>query len=570
MKIIDNLNTIRVVMNPYQENNRISINGKAVSRYSELNNYRKEPFLKWANDFFDVAEEEVNDEYKLIVEGDSFQRLFLEDLRKNYGVCRKYETDLWPLRDSSKERMTLVNRLAVKHNVNYDKGNYGLPIYMEGSFISEREFLIRSTKEQAFLMIVENIDQIPRQYKKKPFLVLVPSHKNLVTCIGDMQYIWELEASRLEQSLDAIVEHFAQIPMIAELSQQLGSLSEIEADEREVLELATAIEPIIAVGELNAMEEGSSQELSLNVLPAGSELPPLRIVSCDKEIVEIEGKVLRALSAGKTHIEIYRTEENFPFIRKEIEVFRDNCLKKISFDSDIIEMGIGDNQCISIKLEPREAEDAERLIWNSSDESILSIKEGRELIAHKEGNATVTVRATRASAEMKIRVLPDIARFSISLERAVLYVAQKTEIQVCVEPENCYSKDYEWESSDENVAVIERSDGKEMIQAKGIGTCTLTCKARRGSCYATCDVQVESTFKNREKKHKYLAATAVMMVAALLCMGFSFPVGAAVSAGGTIIFGIAAIKNNKNDGFWAVVLIMVSMAATVLSYKFMQ
>ena len=56
------MNKVSLKLNPYQEFNTISLNDQNLSVYSELNNFMKEPFLKWAGQFFDSVERELNDE----------------------------------------------------------------------------------------------------------------------------------------------------------------------------------------------------------------------------------------------------------------------------------------------------------------------------------------------------------------------------------------------------------------------------------------------------------------------------------------------------------------------------
>ncbi len=50
------MNILKIKLNPYKDVNIASLDDKPLSPYSELNNYMKEPFLKWADKLLGAAE----------------------------------------------------------------------------------------------------------------------------------------------------------------------------------------------------------------------------------------------------------------------------------------------------------------------------------------------------------------------------------------------------------------------------------------------------------------------------------------------------------------------------------
>ena len=72
------MNTLKIKLNPYKDINIASLDDKPLSPYSELNNYLKEPFLKWAHKLLDTAEREINDDYTLVVAAEEFEKLFFK------------------------------------------------------------------------------------------------------------------------------------------------------------------------------------------------------------------------------------------------------------------------------------------------------------------------------------------------------------------------------------------------------------------------------------------------------------------------------------------------------------
>ena len=88
------MNTLKLKLNPYKNVNNISLDDRPISSYSELSNFMKEPFLKWADKLLATAERELNDEYDLVVQAEEFERLFLQDLQNDVQseyFCQNHE-----------------------------------------------------------------------------------------------------------------------------------------------------------------------------------------------------------------------------------------------------------------------------------------------------------------------------------------------------------------------------------------------------------------------------------------------------------------------------------------------
>lgn len=133
-------------------------------------------------------------------------------------------------------------------------------------------------------------------------------------------------------------------------------------------------------------------------------------------------------------------------------------------------------------------------------------------------------------------------------------------------PENCFDSEYEWSSSDENVAVIsKRNNGEEFIETRRVrADCVLTCTARRGTGMATCKVHVKSTFDDQEHEHTFLSITAVCAVISGICSIFGIAAVSCIAAIITLVLGIMAMKKNKKDVFWSVLLMVVAAALALM------
>lgn len=556
------MNNLKLKLNPYKDMNIASLDDKALSPYSELNNYIKEPFLKWADKLLDAAERELNDDFRLVVIGEEFETKFLLDMQCEFDSCISYENEQYQINYSVNERFEIIQELANKYSLTVQTDNYRLPVYSDVVISIPQESTVQATIENAFLYITNNRDTINLiSNENGAKMIVLVSNQSKVTSLGNMKYIWEIEEHRLNEIVNLVIERFVKVPLIIEIAKQLETKkTQMSSDDYEKLAMATEIDMLIFVEDLADIEVGKVVAPVYKTLPAKQTLPALRIVTSNPNVLRVEGNYLKAVAAGQTIVEFYKAEEIIPFARKEAIIYQDNFVQKIYLSLIDKQMGIGKCQVASITLVPEDAADAKQIKWSVDNESILRVQNNGEVIAMLAGKATITAETTKAKQAIEVEVLPNISDIKLSINAVHCYVGQTRNIQVSVTPSNCFNKEYEWKSSDRNVAIVEKlDDGCEIVRATGIGNCVLTCKAKEGDCQATCSVEVESTFKKRENIHTWLSATAACLVVFLFCSGFSFAMGYIAAAVATVVCGIIAMAKNKSDRFWALLLMCIAI-----------
>lgn len=557
------MNTLKIKLNPYKDINIASLDDKPLSPYSELNNYMKEPFLSWASKLLDAAEREINDDYALAVTAGSFERMFLEGMQNDFDSCKEYKTDCFQVDTSIFERFELIRKLSAKYGVAYSIDEFKMPIFTDVQLSLDANFVNSTSIENAKLVVSENkdvIDQIRRSAGS--VIVVLLSGKKTVVSLGDEKYVWEIAAEDLDVVLNSIIDRFVKIPAIVKAASLLNNIvNTMDDEDSKMLSLATEIDPFLAISDVPQIEVGNSISLKVTTFPEGSETPSLRMIPQNGSIVAIDGLNITAIAPGSTYIDIYKAEENIPFMRKTVETFQNNFVKKIELSAAATKMGISRKQIIDIAFIPADAEDVNLVEWSVDNADVLQINDEGEVVALKEGNATITASTKMASASISISVLPNIKSIVSTASQSNLYVGQTQPISVSIEPLNCFDSTYEWKSSDKSVAVVEKQDdGKTIIRATGIGNCTLTCVAKEGGCSTTCNVVVESTFKKRENAHGMLSLTAVLAIACLFLSALEVTFAVVPVAIVTCVVGVLAILKNKADRFWAFIL----MAAAVL------
>ena len=191
-----------------------------------------------------------------------------------------------------------------------------------------------------------------------------------------------------------------------------------------------------------------------------------------ESVLERKGMCLRGISKGQTMVSFYRGEEVIPFRSMQVEVYEKHLAQRLELSVDHTVMEAGKIQKISVNVIPADAEDISRFQWTVSNPTIVEMDQQGNIRALKAGNCVVTLQGEATSAEISLQVKPGAERIELSKKQIQCYVGEEKEIQARVLPENCYSSEYQWFTTDSQVAVVDRKqDGTEMVWAKGIGSC---------------------------------------------------------------------------------------------------
>ena len=556
------MNTLKIKLNPYKDINIASLDDKPLSPYSELNNYLKEPILKWADKLLDSAEREINDDYKLIVIGDAFEKEFIKDLQNDFDSCKEFDTSDYQISYSVSERYRMLTQIADKYGVSYSLDEYKMPVYTDVQLSLDEAFVVSAPLENASLYVTEDAGMVQKLLLKNgPCIVIKVSNQSKVSNFGEMKYLWEVEQDKAKNVIDIIVDRFVKVPFIVNLASKLKSYDGINSGEDiEKVELATEIDSFISIADIDLLEVGSTTSLEIKTIPEGGDVSNIRVISSNENIVKVDGINLLAVNAGNAYLDIYRGAENIPFARKNVSTFKDNSVQKIELSVSDKKMGIDRIQKAIIAVFPEDAEDAKQVKWSVNNSSIATVDSEGNIKALKDGKVTITASTEKVSANIEIEVLPNISNIKSSVSNSHLYVGQTEPISVSYEPSNCFDASYEWKTSDKSVAIVETmDDGSTIIRATGIGECVLTCEAKEGNCSTNCKVRVDSTFKQQENKHSLMSIGVVCLIASVILRVFALPFVAVVAAIAGGVCGVLSILQNKRDIIGAIILIIVAV-----------
>lgn len=503
------MSNLKITLNPYDELNTASLDGAPLSAYSEISNYLKKPFISWAGDLLDAVERETNDNFDLTVVSERFEAMFLDDLQGSNASCCSFKRERFLADFLVDKRFDVVRKLADKYRVPYSLDEYYIPTYVALPHSVENEMLKSADEENAFLKIT---DKEPDSCQCSALTIFV-SNRNDIKALGDGKYIWEIDKSRLNDVIDAIVERFSKIPFINKVAQKTSECKVLESSDKELLSLATSITPLLKVKNIDKIEVGETIELDVEVFPKTVQIPPLRITYTNANVISVDGLKITALNPGETEISIFKADEGIPFDKKKVTVFYENLVKRIALDRPDPNMCIGRTQKIDLSVVPQDAEDKDFIVWSVDNSNIISVDLNGVVTAKSAGRAVVTASTPKVKESVIIDVLPNISKITLSMDEIKVLKGETVPITVSCEPTHCYNNGFHWTTDDSNVAQAETlPDSSNVIRAKEPGCCTLTCVADEGGCSSICRVEVLDPDDVKASMKKKLSTVEILCI----------------------------------------------------------
>lgn len=171
-----------------------------------------------------------------------------------------------------------------------------------------------------------------------------------------------------------------------------------------------------------------------------------------------------------------------------------SALTGISIDETNLYLLIGQEHKFRVTFEPESAETVE-VSWASSDPAVASISEAGELTALTEGKTVITVTTAEGGFTATCNV--EVAKEMVPVTRVTLNESsltknrdEKVQLVATVEPEDATFKDVEWASSNPEVATVTQNG---LVEAKSLGTTTITVTTKEGKKTAFCDIIVDDS-----------------------------------------------------------------------------
>lgn len=237
------------------------------------------------------------------------------------------------------------------------------------------------------------------------------------------------------------------------------------------------------------MVKGTRFVLVPNVEPATASNKNVTFWSSDSDIATVDEKgIITAVKGGVCEIVV--TTEEGSFTQKCVIVVKEYVTSVTLAEKNKF-LNYGDTYNLTATVGPETASD-KKLMWSSSNESILTVNQFGVIKGVGYGTAVVTATAADGSGvsdSCVVQVVRPVKEITLSQSKITLYVGDVFHVDATINPENASVKKLLWTSSDPSVAKV-YDDGD--IEAVGVGRCKIYATSTDGNnVVAECTVTVK-------------------------------------------------------------------------------
>lgn len=235
-----------------------------------------------------------------------------------------------------------------------------------------------------------------------------------------------------------------------------------------------------------SLYKDESETLSATVLPEDASNKGVIWKSNDEKVATVKEGVVVAKSKGTAIITAETVDGGYKAV----------CTVTVSIKAETVELSSKEivinenaNEKIAATVLPEDAENR-RVIWQSEDESIATVKDG-VITGVKKGTTVIKAISEENSnifAECKVKVTKPVSSVKIEGESAVLYKNETLTLKATVLPENADNKNVLWSSSNESVAKV---DENGVISAVSKGEAVISVTTEDGAFSDTFAVEVK-------------------------------------------------------------------------------
>ena len=232
--------------------------------------------------------------------------------------------------------------------------------------------------------------------------------------------------------------------------------------------------------------EGEKADLIATISPKDAENQKVIWSSSNGNVASVDNGKVTAIKSGNATITAKSDDGGFTATCSLIVESKTIEVTSIELSKNVLSLVEGESETLIATVKPDNATD-KTVIWNSSDESIATVNDGK-VTAIKEGSVTIGAKAGDKSATCKVTVakkIIEVKSIELSDKNINLTEGESATLVATVKPDDATDRSVTWTSSDESIVSVE--DGK--VTAIKEGEATITAKA--GNETATCVVTVE-------------------------------------------------------------------------------
>lgn len=162
-------------------------------------------------------------------------------------------------------------------------------------------------------------------------------------------------------------------------------------------------------------------------------------------------------------------------------------VESFKIEQEAVELPIDGTLQLTVLIEPENATPSD-IEWKSSNEKVVVVSESGFISGVSEGSATVTAVMGDFTATCEVTIyipIIEAEKVVLNLDKVELNIGETVQLEATILPEDTTDKTHEWESSNEEVAIVDDS-GLVIAIGEGTAIITVTC----GEASAQCEITV--------------------------------------------------------------------------------
>lgn len=226
--------------------------------------------------------------------------------------------------------------------------------------------------------------------------------------------------------------------------------------------------------------EGEDYTLTATIEPENATYKDITWTTNDSKVATVEGGKVVAVKKGTATI---KAEANGKSALCQVEVL--SSIAEISLDKNELSMIVGDTETLTAIIAPADATLREKIVWTSSDETVVTVDDTGKVKAVKEGNAIVSAMVEGKKAECSVSVdYVHVSSIDISHSEVTLYIGEALTVTATLNPNNVTYNTIEWVSSNEDVVKVSEN-GRVTAVGKGTAFVSALSDGKEAKCSFT-------------------------------------------------------------------------------------
>ncbi len=439
----------------------IFINGEAVSSYSDLNAISKHNFFDFSKRLFGLLDNEIFDEYEVEYKGTPFQCSILQAQKTKSNLCKlvKYMSD-----DFSECLKTQINsyKAICKRNGIYFSYDKSIKIFseIENNFLRQFDDFETRDIQIADVCILR---QPCSNVKNGSLCFIVGSEYGVEE--SSEQKIIRFPALDFKSLAEFIEFEYIIKPELYYMQNKL-EYAELDKKDRMRFDYIKTGKPSFYLnGFPEKCDQGSLISFEFLSFPENE----YHIIVENNGIAKFEGNVIHALQAGFTNVAVINSKgERFRELR--LECISHNYLQEIRLIPKFRFLSINKTGKIDAILVPNNAEDGEKIKWESSNPSVVQVDQYGNVTALNNGMARIIVKGKAVSAYFDVVVSPIIESVDLSEKNIFLHPGQEMLISAISYPVNAEKSGYMWQIDNNAIASYKILNNNEQCLVKASKT----------------------------------------------------------------------------------------------------